>query len=273
MPTSSSGCAAGAATRASARRQRGDWRGDGWRSSPGRCEARRASSIGPCVALAFPDRRRARRDAGGADWLSVGGRGFRLDPADPRSRATHGWRSPRSSGAAGGARILAAAPIDQAMVETLFAERIETGAQVAFDPATGGVRASHGRRLGAIRLSGGQDSRADPAAIEAALLEGVRAHGLALLPWNEAARSLRIRAGFARLTIASLADLSDAALLADLDEWLPPCSPVIAAWRCRPGSAGRDARSAVRLAGPPDGRTARAEPFRNARGKPPPDRL
>jgi ATP-dependent helicase HrpB len=53
---------------------------------------------------------------------------------------------------------------------------------VRFDPATGGVRATHGRRLGAILLSGGEDSRADPAAIEAALLEGVREHGLACSP-------------------------------------------------------------------------------------------
>src|SRR5690606_18570407 len=87
--------------------------------------------------------------------------------------------------------------------------------------ATGGVRAHHGRRLGAILLSGGQDSRADPAAIEAALLEGVRLHGLDLLPWSEGAASLRRRAAFARQADPALADLSDAALRADLDDWLP----------------------------------------------------
>src|SRR6185295_13404545 len=77
-------------------------------------------------------------------------------------------------------------------------------------------------RLGAVLLSGGQDSRADPAAIEAALLEGVRTHGLALLPWSEGARSLRSRAAFARGADLSLPDLSDDALLASLDGWLPP---------------------------------------------------
>jgi ATP-dependent helicase HrpB len=209
------------------------WRGDkGKRAEAARGLARRwlallparssgKSEVGPCVALAFPDRISKRRDAGRADWLSVGGRGFRLDPADPLAR--NAWLAVAEvGGAAGGARILAAASIDQTTVETLFAERIETGAQVAFDPATGGVRASHGRRLGAITLSGGQDSRADPAAIEAALLEGVRAHGPDRLPWNEAGRSLRIRAGYARRSDASLADLSGEALIADLGEWLPP---------------------------------------------------
>ncbi len=177
--------------------------------------------IGGCIALAFPDRVAKRRDATGADWLSVGGRGFRLDPADPLAR--NAWLAVAEvSGAAGGARVLAAASIDQASVEALFAERIKTGTQVAFDPASGGVRASHGRWLGAITLSGGQDRSAEPAAIAAALLEGIRSRGLDLLPWSETARSLRVRAGFARRHDPSLADLSDAALLADLDQWLPP---------------------------------------------------
>jgi ATP-dependent helicase HrpB len=178
-------------------------------------------AVGECVALAYPDRVARRRDASGADWLSVGGRGFRLDPASPLAREE--WLAVAEvGGAAAGARILAAAPIDQGAVESLFAGRIATGTEVSFDPATGTVRASRGRRLGAILLSGGQDSRADPAAIEAALLDGVRRHGLALLPWSENALALRRRAAFARAADPSLPDLGDAALLATLDDWLPP---------------------------------------------------
>jgi ATP-dependent helicase HrpB len=177
-------------------------------------------NVGECVALAFPDRVAKRRDASGADWVSVGGRGFRLDPTSPLAREA--WLAVAEvGGAAAGARILSAAPIGQAAVESLFADAIETGTRVAFDPATGAVRASHGRTLGAIRLSGGQDSRADPAAVEAALLEGVRAHGLGLLPWSEAAAALRTRAAFARAFDPAIADLSDEALAAALDDWLP----------------------------------------------------
>jgi ATP-dependent helicase HrpB len=177
--------------------------------------------IGLCLALAFPDRVAKRRGADGADWLSVGGRGFRLDPASPLAREA--WLAVAEvSGGAAGARILAAAPIAQEAVEALFADRIRTGTEVSFDPATGAVRAAQGRRLGAILLSGGQDSRAAPADIEAALLAGVRAHGLALLPWSEAATALRERAAFARRIDPAIPDLSDAALLATLDDWLPP---------------------------------------------------
>jgi ATP-dependent helicase HrpB len=172
------------------------------------------------VALAFPDRVSKRRDSSGENWLSVGGRGFRLDPLSPLAREE--WLAVAEvAGTASGARILAAAPIDQAMVESLFAERITSGTSVEFVPETGGVRASQGRRLGAVLLSGGQDSRADPDAIAAALVEGVRRHGLDRLPWSEAARSLRRRAAFAAAYDPSLADLSDAALLGSLDDWLP----------------------------------------------------
>jgi ATP-dependent helicase HrpB len=124
-------------------------------------------------------------------------------------------------GAAAGARILSAAPIAQETVEALFAARIESGSQVTFDPVTGGARATRGLRLGAIRLSGGQDSQPDPEAVASALIEGVRAHGLQLLPWSDSARALRRRAAFARGVDASVPDLSDEALLARLDEWLP----------------------------------------------------
>jgi ATP-dependent helicase HrpB len=177
--------------------------------------------VGACLALAFPDRVSKRRDVSGADWISAGGRGFRLDPASPLARET--WLAVAEvGGVAAGARILSAAPLAQEQVERLFADRIESGTETAFDPATGAVRASHGRRLGAILLSGGQDSRAEPAAIEAALLEGVRMHGLGLLPWSDSARSLRRRAAFARARDPAIPDLSDAALLARLDDWLPP---------------------------------------------------
>ena len=177
--------------------------------------------VGCCVALAFPDRVAKRRDASGADWVSAGGRGFRLDPASPLAREQ--WLAVAEvGGVAAGARIRSAAPIGQAAIESLFADRIATATEIAFDPATGTVRASHGRRLGAILLSGGQDSRADPAAIEAALLGGVRAHGLHLLPWSEAAASLRRRAAYARAFDPAIPDLSDSALVAALDDWLPP---------------------------------------------------
>ncbi|PJI88828.1 ATP-dependent helicase HrpB [Sphingomonas koreensis] len=173
-------------------------------------------AVAACVALAFPDRIAKRRDASGETWASAGGRGFRLDPAS--SLARHEWLAvAETQGMAAGARILSATPIDAAGVETLFGHRIETRRHVRFVPASGRVEATRERRLGAIRLSNGPDTAADPDEIAAALLEGVRQHGLDLLPWSTNARALRIRAAY-----AGLESLSDDALRADLDDWLAP---------------------------------------------------
>ncbi|MBX3595332.1 ATP-dependent helicase HrpB [Sphingomonas sp.] len=174
------------------------------------------SDVARCVALAFPDRIARRRDASGETWASAGGRGFRLDPASPLAR--HAWLAvAETQGMAAGARILSAAPIAPDAVEQMFADRIETRRAVRFDPATGRVEASRERRLGAIRLSTGPDADADPAAVAAALVAGVRDHGLDLLPWPDAARALRTRAAYAGIDL-----LDDAALRADLADWLAP---------------------------------------------------
>ena len=172
--------------------------------------------VGLCLALAFPDRVAKRRSADGADWASVGGRGFRLDPLSPL--ASEAWLAVGEvQGSAAGARILSAAPIGESEVIALFGERIAEHRTVKFRAANGGIEALRERRLGAVRLSSGSDDRPDPDAVVAALVDGVRQGGLALLPWSEAAQSLRMRADF-----AGIEALSDSALIDTLDEWLPP---------------------------------------------------
>ncbi|GAA0735999.1 ATP-dependent helicase HrpB [Sphingomonas japonica] len=174
-----------------------------------------------CVALAFPDRVARRRDASGERWASVGGRGFRLDPASSLARSE--WLAvAETQGMAAGARILTATPIDPATIDALFGERIVTERIAAFDPATASVQPQRQRRLGALKLASGPDSDVPRAMIQSALLEGVRTHGLALLPWSDAADALRRRAAFARAHGAPAAALDDVSLLDRLDDWLPP---------------------------------------------------
>lgn len=171
---------------------------------------------GRCLALAFPDRVAKRRSADGADWASVGGRGFRLDPLSPLAREE--WLAVGEvQGSAAGARILSAAPLSESDVIALYGDQIAEHRTVRFRSANGGIEALRERRLGAVRLSSGSDDRPDPQAVVAALLDGVRQGGLALLPWSDAAQSLRMRAGF-----AGVEALSDDALLTTLDDWLPP---------------------------------------------------
>jgi ATP-dependent helicase HrpB len=177
--------------------------------------------LAQALALAFPDRVARRRDPRGESWQSVGGRGFRLDQSS--TLAASQWLAVGEvAGHASGARILSAATIDEKDVLDLFADRIETRHDGDFDAATGSVTPTRSRRLGAIRISSGPDPRPDQAAIEQALLDGVREHGLELLPWDERARQLRHRAQFAHRFDPSIPPFDDLMLLERADEWLAP---------------------------------------------------
>ena len=179
----------------------------------------RGDAIAAALALAFPDRVSRRRDASGERWQSVGGRGFRLDPASPLARSE--WLAVGEvAGAAAGARILSAAAIDLTDIETLFGDRIEAFSDVRFDPATAAITARKGRRLGAIRLATAPDPSPDPHAITAGLIDAVRRHGLALLPWPDSAQALRHRAAFAAVHDPTIPALDDTALLANINDWL-----------------------------------------------------
>ncbi|HEY1142574.1 MAG TPA: ATP-dependent helicase C-terminal domain-containing protein, partial [Sphingomicrobium sp.] len=112
--------------------------------------------------------------------------------------------------------------IEEQDVLELFADRIEVRHDGEFDPATGSVTPTRTRRLGTIRLASGPDPSPDQSAIEQALIDGVREHGLQLLPWNEAALQLRHRAAFAHRFDSTIPDLNDELLLDRVDEWLAP---------------------------------------------------
>ena len=177
--------------------------------------------VGTAIALAFPDRLSRRRDDSGEHWQSVGGRGFRLDPASTLGGSE--WLAVAEvAGAASGARILSAATIERAEVEALFGDEIEHYTDVRFDPATAAISATKGRRLGSIRLSSAPDPNPDQRAIEHGLLDAVRRHGLAVLPWSDSALALRKRAAFARKRDTAIPDLGDQVLLDRLDGWLSP---------------------------------------------------
>lgn len=168
------------------------------------------------VALAYPDRVSRRRNKSGENWQSVGGRGFHLDTDSPLTGSE--WLAAADvQGAASSARIMNAAAISLPEIEALFAADIESGAHVSFNPDTGGVTRDSGRRLGAIKLSSGQGGEADLQQVMDALIDGVRQHGLDMLPWNDAATGLRARADW-----AGVDRLTDNSLLGSLDMWLAP---------------------------------------------------
>lgn len=172
-------------------------------------------SVGEMVAIAYPSRIAKRRDVKGENWLSAMGRGLRLDPAS--SLASAEWLAVADiQGAASGARILSAAALTEAQLLAQFANRIETLTDVRYDKAADRVEARARRRLGAIILTEGQvipDADATAQTLLKAVLDG----GLELLPWSDAATSLRQRAAFAGVDTAS-----EHALLSSAQDWLLP---------------------------------------------------
>ncbi len=167
---------------------------------------------GALLALAFPERLAKARGKLG-EFQLTSGRGVYLDPADALARSP--WLAVAELGG-GDARdkILLAAPLDGDAVEAAFADRIETEDRLAPD-AQGRLKASRLRRLGKLTISEKPLDAPDPATIKAALLAQVRREGLEALPLGPASLAVRARAGF-----ATAVDLSDAALLAGLDDWL-----------------------------------------------------
>jgi ATP-dependent helicase HrpB len=171
---------------------------------------------GILLAEGFPDNIAHRRDAGGEEWLTAGGRGLRLDPASPLARAT--WLAVgEAQGDAKGARITGAIALDEAEVLRWLAHRLERQSTLRWIAGEGRAEALLETRLGAIIVSRGPDPAPDAEAIRAFLIDRVRVEGLGLVPLGKSSDALLRRARFAGVDA-----LSEAALIADLDDWLGP---------------------------------------------------
>jgi ATP-dependent helicase HrpB len=174
-------------------------------------------SVGGWIATAWPDRVARQRAGQRGEYLSAGGRAYKLDPLDPLANSE--WLAiADAQGHAAGVRILGAAPIALAEVETVFADRIESRSASRYDADSDRVDHRRERRLGAITLASGQTGRSAGAEDDVAVrLAAVREKGLGLIGWGPVSHALRQRASFAGLDALSVSALADS-----LDIWLAP---------------------------------------------------
>jgi ATP-dependent helicase HrpB len=196
---------------------------DRWAGLAGRGGGGAALEDGLLLAFAYPERiARARGPLG--EFQLVSGRGAFVEPTDVLAREP--WLAVAELG--GGERrdrILLAAPVAEGPLLAAFAGQLETESRLEEGPG-GRLRAKTLTRLGRIVVREGLDETPDPVRIAGALLDRVRAEGLAGLPWGEAAAAWRERLGFLHARAPrDWPDLSDAALTARLDEWLAPLLP------------------------------------------------
>jgi ATP-dependent helicase HrpB len=171
------------------------------------------------LAEAWPERiAKARGPLG--HFLLASGRGAHMDPTESLARAP--WLVVAELG--GGEardRILLAAQLDPIELKKAFADRLTREARLEPD-AGGRLRAKEVVALGRLVLEERLIANPDPAMVARALMDEVRRKGLEALTWDDGASALRARAAFLRSLGSDAPDLSDEALLADLDAWLAP---------------------------------------------------
>ncbi len=122
------------------------------------------------------------------------------------------------------AKVLRAAPVDEARLRRDFPARFSDRDEVRWDDARRALVAERVQRFDAIVLDARPAGRVDPAQAAQALTDAVCTLGIDALPWRESLAQWRARVRCLRAWMPdlSLPDLSDAALLANLDAWLRP---------------------------------------------------
>jgi len=181
-----------------------------------------APSIGSILALAYPDRIAKNRGGATGAFLLANGRGAQVDPASPLAREPF-LAVAEIVGSAAQGRIVLAAAITLAEIETRFADRIEAREEITFDPPSASLRGRRLRRLGAIALAEGPVAVTADDQAARVLAAGVAKSGLDRLPWTKALSQWRDRVMFLRVAEGEeWPDLSDSGLAARVDDWLVP---------------------------------------------------
>lgn len=180
-----------------------------WEDGPDLSEAQQ-------LALAYPDRVGLRRDGEAPRWLLSGGKGAKMDKGDVLSGARL-IVACDLDGDPTEARVRRALPIAEGDLRAVLGDRIAWTEICRWSARHRRVEARRQERLGAIALDDRRWDDAPAGAVAAAVLDGVRALGLGCLNWTGRARLWR-----ARVAASGVADLSDTALMAALDDWLLP---------------------------------------------------
>ncbi|MBU1329810.1 MAG: ATP-dependent helicase HrpB [Gammaproteobacteria bacterium] len=184
---------------------------------------------GALLAFAYPDRIAQQRRAGGADYRLANGRAAQFAEADGLMK--HSWLVVADLGSRQGQReerIYLAAELDAALFDDVLAELVSEQAVIDWDEREGVLRAERQRKVGELVLAREALPSLDEHSRGRALVGLVRRKGLELLPWTPELRQWQARIALLRgLDLSTTGnsewpDVSDAALLATLEDWLAP---------------------------------------------------
>ncbi|SFH94119.1 ATP-dependent helicase HrpB [Pseudomonas guineae] len=185
--------------------------------------------LGALLAFAYPDRIAQQRRDGGAEYRLANGRAALFAEVDGLMK--HRWLVVADLGSRQGQReerIYLASELEPQLFEGVLAEQVSSLDVLDWDEREGALRAERQRKVGELVVSREALSRLDTQQRSRALLGLVRRKGLALLPWKPELRQWQARVALLRaLDLAGKGasdwpDVSDAALLATLENWLQP---------------------------------------------------
>lgn len=185
--------------------------------------------LGALLALAYPDRIAQQRKPGGAEYRLANGRAALFSEVDALMKQP--WLVIADLGSRQGQReerIYLAAEFDPALLDDVLSEQVSVIDQLDWDEREGVLRAERQRKVGELVLSREPLTGLDETARTQALVNLVRRKGLELLPWTPELRQWQARVGLLRqLDLEAQGqsdwpDVSDAALLASLEDWLAP---------------------------------------------------
>lgn len=186
-------------------------------------EVARDMREGAVVGLGKPEWIAKRVENAGEQWLLASGTRAGLEPGSPLRQ--YEWlavaelsRAAGKAAAGTGAVIRAAAPLDEPTALLIAGSLASEETRGSFE--NGKVRARRVRAVGAIELSS-TPIAADPQTALPAVRSALHRQGLDLLPWDDAARSIRARLALLHRHLGDpWPTMDDSALLDRLDEWL-----------------------------------------------------
>ncbi|WP_300670558.1 ATP-dependent helicase HrpB [Desulfoluna sp.] len=178
---------------------------------------------GRLLALAFPDRIAMARKGRPGHFQMASGSGAFLYETDPLAFEPF-IVAADLDGNRQNARVYLAAPLDEELLKADHAHRMRREEVVSWNDSKEKVEAVTRHTLGAMILSEKRLAKPSPDAVTGALIQGLQARGIGLLPWNKTTRSLQSRVLFLRnhAGFEDLPDLSDPTLQETAAQWLAP---------------------------------------------------
>jgi len=181
--------------------------------------------LGDLLAHAWPDRIARQHPSDPLRYQLANGRSARL--FDDSALFGEPWllvTELRDDARQRDARIQRAVPLDPQRLERDWPQRFTTADRVLWDAARNAITAVRERRFDQIVLERKPIAQPDRSRYAEALVDAVRQLGIDALPWTGSLRQWRARVRSLQRWCPELGlpDLSDAHLLATLDQWLQP---------------------------------------------------